>query len=66
MPVKVLVSASNVADCTEASALIRDIKAENLIANRSYDTNDIVEAATKASIQAVIAPKKNQKNIARV
>jgi transposase len=61
MPVKVLVGAGNVADCTEACNLIDSIKAEKLIADRGYDTNEIVETATKAGMQAVIPPKKNRK-----
>ena len=61
MPVRVLVSAGNVADCTEACNLIDGIEAENLIADRGYDSNDIVEAAGKAGMQAVIPPKKNRK-----
>ena len=61
MPVKVRITTGNVADCTEACDLIEGIEAENLIADRGYDTNDIVEAATQAGMQAVIPPKKNRK-----
>ena len=61
MPVKVLIRGGNVADCTEACNLIDGIEAENLVADRGYDTNEIVEAATKAGMQAVIPPKKNRK-----
>ena len=62
MPVRVLITGGNVADCTEACDLIDGIEAENLIADRGYDTNDIVEAVTKAGMQAVIPPKKNRKD----
>ena len=55
------ITGGNVADCTEACDLIEGMEAENLIADRGYDTNDIVEAATKAGMQAVIPPKKNRK-----
>ena len=61
MPVNVQVSAGNIADCTQACDLIEDIQAGNLIANRGYDTNDIVRAATEAGMQVVIPPKKNRK-----
>ena len=61
MPVKVQISAGNVADCTEACGLIEGIEAENLIADRGYDTNEIVKAATQAGMQAVITSKKNRK-----
>ena len=61
MPVKVLISAGNVADCTQACDLIDGIKAENLIADRGYDSNEILEASIQADMQAVIPPKKNRK-----
>ena len=61
MPVKVLVTAGNVADCTEACDLIDGLEAKNLIADRGYDTNKIVEAANEAGMNAVIPPKKNRK-----
>lgn len=48
-------------DCTQASELIRDINAENLIDDKAYDTNDIVESATQASVAPVILSKRNRK-----
>ena len=66
MPVKVLITGGNIADCTEACDLIEGIKAEKLIADRGYDTNDIVEAATKAGMQVVIPAQKEPKNKAGI
>ena len=57
MPVKVLITAGTVTDCTEACNLIEGIEAKNLIADRGYDTNDIVESG----MQTVTPPKKNRK-----
>ena len=54
-------TAGNVADCTEACDLIDGLEADNLIADRGYDTNEIVEAANEAGMNAVIPPKKNRK-----
>ena len=54
MPVKVLITAGTVTDCTEACNLIEGIEAKNLIADRGYDTNDIVESG----MQTVTPPKK--------
>ena len=39
--------------CTPSIVEVEDIQAENLIADRGYDTNDIVKAATKAGMQVV-------------
>ena len=61
MPIRVIITGGAVADCTKACELIDGIEAENLIADRGYDTNEIVEAATQAGMQAVIPPKKNRK-----
>ena len=58
---KVLITGGTVADCTEACDLIDGIEADNLIADRGYDTNEIVEATAKAGMRAVIPPKKNRK-----
>lgn len=66
MPVRVQIAVGNVADCTEACGLIEGIEAENLIADRGYDTSDIVEAATKAGRQASHPAQKEPKNKARV
>jgi transposase len=40
--------------------LIGDIEAENLLADRGYDTNEIVDFATSKGMNAVIPPKKNR------
>ena len=61
MPIRVIITGGSVADCTKACDLIEGIEAENLIADRGYDTNEIVEAATKAGMQAIIPSKKNRK-----
>jgi len=39
-----------------------DIKAEHLIADRGYDTNEIVEFATQNGMIVTIPPKKNRKD----
>lgn len=49
------------ADCTQAGRLIEGIEAENLLADKAYDVNDILEMAQKAGMEAVIPPKKNRK-----
>jgi transposase len=61
MPVRVIITGGAAADCTKAWELISGIEAENLIADRGYDTNEIVETAARAGMQVVIPPKRNRK-----
>lgn len=48
-------------DCTQASELVNGINAENLIADKAYDTNDIVDSATQAKTTPIIPSKRNRK-----
>ena len=61
MPVRVLVTAGTVADCTQAIALIDGLAAGCLLADRGYDSNAIIEHAVQAGMQVVIPPKRNRK-----
>ena len=61
MPVRVLVTEGTRADCKEAVHLIEGISAETLLADRGYDTNDILAYAVSAGVEPVIPPKKNRK-----
>ena len=57
------VTAGTVADCKYGEKLIEGIDAEVLLADRGYDTNAIIKAATAAKMQVVIPPKKNRKEL---
>lgn len=61
MPVRILVTEGTRADCKEAVHLIEGISAETLLADRGYDTNDILAYVASAGMEAVIPPKKNRK-----
>ena len=61
MPVRILVTEGTRADCTEACTLIQGIDAQTLLADRGYDTNEIVEYAREAGMEVVIPPKRNRK-----
>ena len=61
MPVRILVTEGTRADCKEAVRLIKGISAEVLLADRGYDTNDILSYALSAGMVAVIPQKKNRK-----
>ena len=61
MPVRFLITEGTVADCTQAGALIEGISAEYLLADRGYDSNEIIEKALAAGMQVVIPPRKSRK-----
>jgi transposase len=61
MPVRIAITEGTTADCTQAIALIDDIAAEHLLADRAYDTDAIREYMEEQGIQPVIPPKKNRK-----
>ena len=61
MPVRILITEGTRADCKEAVHLIEGISAEVLLADRGYDTNDILTYAISANMEVVIPPKRNRK-----
>jgi transposase len=56
-----LITEGTTADCTQAERLIEGIEAENLLADRGYDVNAVLEMAEEAGMAVVIPPKKNRK-----
>ena len=61
MPVRVAVTAGTTADCTQAIALIDGIAAQFLLADRGYDSNEIIDKAIEIGCEIVIPPQKNHK-----
>ena len=61
MPVRAIITEGTRADCKEAVHLIQGINAENLLADRGYDTSEIISYAIAAEMNVVIPPKKNRK-----
>jgi transposase len=61
MPVRVIVTAGPVADCTQAGALVEGTGAENLIADRGYDSDATVAMAVEAGMVPVIPPRSNRR-----
>ena len=49
------------ADCKEAIPLIQNLPCKVLLADRGYDSDEIVEHAKNSGIQLIIPPKKNRK-----
>ena len=61
MPIRVVVTAATVADCTEACGLIQGLSGGHLIADKGYDSDAIVEQVRRQGMQAQIPPRKNRK-----
>lgn len=60
MPLRVIITKGSQSDCKEAIHLIEGITAENLLADRGYDTNKIISYAVNAGMNVVIPPKKSR------
>ena len=60
MPIRIVVTEGTTADCTQACMLIEGLTAEYLLADKGYDTNDIIDQAIVQGIKPVIPPKKNR------
>ena len=62
MPVRIHITEGTAADCKHAEVLIRGIEAGQLLADRAYDTQQILDVCTEQAIEPVIPPKKNRKH----
>jgi transposase len=61
MPLRVIITAGSVADCTQAEALTENLPAQCLVADKGYDTNEIVDRAKAKGTQVVIPPRCNRR-----
>ena len=61
MPVRAIVTDGPKADCKEAIPLIENLPCKILLADRGYDTDEIIGCAKNSGIQTVISLKKNRK-----
>ena len=61
MPVRLALTGGTAADCSQALTLIEGIEARCLLADKAYDTNEIIDAVSKKGMEAVIPPKSNRK-----
>jgi len=48
-------------DCTQATELLKGLKAENVLADKGYDADAIIAAVEESGGIAVIPPKSNRK-----
>jgi transposase len=60
-PVDFLVTAGQVADCTQAFTLLGERKADAVLADKGYDTDAVVQHIETSGAQPVIPPKANRK-----
>ncbi len=61
MPVRLAVTEGTVADSSQALPLIEGIEAEYLLADKAYDTNEIIASALELGLDPVIPPKRNRR-----
>ena len=61
MPVRIIITEGTRADCTQTQTLIDGVSAKHLLADRAYDTDEILQSAAATNTQVVIPPKKNRK-----
>ena len=66
MPVRVLITEGTRADCKEAVHLIDGIDAQNLLADRGYDTSEIITFALSAGMKVVNPIQEEPEGTARV
>ena len=60
MPVRAIITEGTAADCTQASSLIEGLTAEYLLADKGYDTNEMLNQAIALGMKPVIPAKKNR------
>ena len=56
-----IITDGNVADCSEAEALIDGLPSACLMADKAYDTNAVLDLLAGRRTEAVIPPKRNRK-----
>jgi transposase len=61
MPLRAIITQGTTADCSQAIALIDGFSAENLLADKGYDADAILDQAESQGMTPVIPPKKNRK-----
>jgi transposase len=61
MPLRAIITQGTPADCAQAVVLIDGFYAQHLLADRGYDTNEIIEQAKLQGMSPVIPPKSNRR-----
>lgn len=63
MPLRAMVTKGTKAACKQAASLIDGIPGKRLIADRGYDTNQVVHQVKSQSRAVVISTKKNRNSV---
>ena len=61
LPLRIIITKGAQADCIQANALIDGFEGEYLLADRAYDTQEVLNKAKSQNMEVVIPPKKNRK-----
>ncbi|WP_059370036.1 transposase [Treponema endosymbiont of Eucomonympha sp.] len=61
IPASGIVTSGTVAACNQAPLLMEDLEAEAFLADKAYDTNELLDMLKEADITAVIPPVKSRK-----
>ena len=59
-PLRFILTPGNAADCTQAELLLKDIATENVLADKGYDSEFIVNLIEASGAKVVIPPKANR------
>ena len=60
LPVKALITSGTVTDCSKAIELIDGLEGDIVIADKGYDSTEIVEFVEESGMKSVIPPRKNR------
>lgn len=61
-PVRVILTAGQLSDIKQAAALIKDLPADFVVADKAYDSDAFVEIISAQDSEAVIPPRANRIN----
>ncbi len=61
MPVRAIITSGTEADCTRAMDFIEGMTAECLLADKGYDSNNMIKQAEEVGMEVAVPPKKNRK-----
>ena len=60
LPLRLILTAGQVADCTQAEPLLAGIATQNVLGYKGYDSDAIVDLVAKAGATVVIPSKENR------
>jgi transposase len=60
-PIRFIVTPGNINDCTQAVELIEGFDVSAVLADKGYDTDEVIAAIESSGAVAVIPPKSNRK-----